>query len=424
MSRLFRPEAIAHKTQRLHGAVVLTRTWSYPALTAFFCCIIAALIAFACLAGFTRKESVSGIVVPDRGVIRLAAPQSGIVTKVQVTEGQSVQEGDPVFILSSERTSQQGNTQAAVSDALAARVRHLRTELQQQTQQSTNKHQEIAQRLDSLHVSLKQLDNELALQRRKTQIVRELASNLGELANDGSVSKNTASQKAAESIEQESRLAALENQRLSLQRDIAALTALRSDLPLQSGREASQLQRGIEELKQEATENEARRELVIRAEHAGKVAGIVVDQGQSVTAEQRLGNLLPDGSILEAELYVPTRAAGFVTPGTEVLLRYDAFPYQKFGQFHGTVREVSATTVSLAELQRAGIVPPQLSPANTTGSAEPVYRVRVKLDEQAVRALGRLYALKPGMQLSASLVLERRTLVEWVLAPLMAMKAN
>ena len=424
MSRLFRPEAIAHKTQRLHGAVVLTRTWSYSALTAFFCCIIAALVAFACLAGFTRKESVSGIVVPDRGVIRLAAPQSGIVAKVHAKEGQPVQAGDPVFILSGERTSQQGNTQAAVGDGLATRVHHLRAELTQQSQQSTNKLQEINQRLDSLNVSLKQLDNELGLQRRKAQIVRELASNLGDLANDGSVSKNTANQKAAESIEQESRLAALENQRLALQRDIASLISLRSDLPLQSGREVSQLKRGIEELKQEATENEARRELVIRAEQSGKVAGIVVDQGQYVTAEQRLGNLLPEGSILEAELYVPTRAAGFVTPGTEVLLHYDAFPYQKFGQFHGTVREISATTVSVAELQRAGIVPPQVSPANTSGGVEPVYRVRVRLDEQGVRALGRFYALKPGMQLSASLVLERRTLLEWILEPLMAMKAR
>lgn len=421
MTRLFRPEAIAHKTQRLHGAVVLTRTWSYPALTVFFCCIIAALIAFACLAGFTRKEAVSGIVVPENGVIRLAAPHSGIVTKVYAAEGQPVRTGDPVFILSTERTSQQGNTQAAVNDALAARIRHLRAELEQHGQQSTNKHQEIAQRLASLNASLNQLDSELALQRRKTQIVRELAGNLGELAREGSVSQNAASQKAAESIEQESRLAALESQRLALQRDIAALTALRSDLPLQSGREASQLQRGIEELKQEATENEARRELVIRAEQSGKVGGIVVEPGQSVSAEQRLGNLLPDGGALEAELYVPTRAAGFVSLGTEVLLRYDAFPYQKFGQFHGEVREVSATTVSLTELQRAGIVPPQLS---SGGTAEPVYKVRVKLDEQAVRALGRLHALKPGMQLSASLVLERRTLVEWVLEPLMGMRAH
>jgi len=424
MTRLFRPEAIEHKTQRLHGAVVLTRTWSFPALAAFFCCIIAALIAFACTAGFTRKETVNGIVVPERGVIRLAAPQSGVVTKVHAAEGQTVRAGDPVFILSTERTSQQGDTQAAVNDALTSRIRHLRTELQQQSQQSTNRHQEIAQRLDSLNASLKQLDSELILQRRKTQIVRELASNLGELAHDGSVSKNAASQKAAEQIEQESRLVALESQRLALQRDIGALTALRNDLPLQSGREASQLQRGIEELKQEATENEARRELVIRAEQAGKVAGIVVEQGQSVSAEQRLGNLLPDGSALEAELYVPTRAAGFVSPGTEVLLRYDAFPYQKFGQFHGEVREISATTVSLAELQRAGTVPPQLSANGMASVAEPVYRVRVRLDEQTVRALGRLHALKPGMQLSASLILERRTLVEWVLEPLMGMRAH
>ncbi len=230
---------------------------------------------------------------------------------------------------------------------------------------------------------------------------------MGDLAEAGAVTKNAAQDRAAELIEQESRLAAIGLERMELQRQIAALTASRADLPLQSARDASQLKRNIEELQQQLTESEVRREVQVRADQAGKVAGIVVNPGQSVTPGQRMASLLPSGSALEAELYAPTRAAGFVRPGTEVLVRYDAFPYQKFGMFRGKVREVSLNAIPSNELARSG--------------TEPVYRIRVQLDAQHVAAAGGSHALKPGMQLSASLVLERRTLAEWVLAPLYGM---
>ena len=64
MSALFREQAVNHKTQRFHGTIVLARTWGYPALTLFFCAIIAAIAAFALNFGFTRKETVSGMLVP------------------------------------------------------------------------------------------------------------------------------------------------------------------------------------------------------------------------------------------------------------------------------------------------------------------------------------------------------------------------
>jgi membrane fusion protein len=416
MNSLFREQAINHKSHRFHGTVLLARTWSSSALTLLFCLIIAALVAFALCFGFTRKETVSGMLVPERGVIRLATPQAGIVSRLYVSEGQQVRAGDPLYLLSSERTSAQGGTQAVVNDTLRARIDHLNSELAQQGSQSGNKRQELAQRLANLQDSLRQLNRELGLRRQKAQIMREVSANLADLAQAGAVSRNAASDKAAELVEQEARIAALELERLALQRDTAVLAASLADLPLQSGREASQLQRGIEELKQQASESEARRELLVRAEQPGRVAAIVVDQGQAVAAEQRVASLLPAGSVLEAELYAPSRAAGFIHPGTTVLLRYDAFPYQKFGLFSGRVREIAAATVPLGDVQRPG--------ADTPGASEPVYRIRVQLDAQAVPATGQLRELKPGMQLAATLVLEQRTLAEWAIEPLLAMKGR
>jgi membrane fusion protein len=430
MNSLFREQAVTHKTQRFHGTVVLARTWGYPALTLLFCAIIGAIIAFALNFGFTRKETVSGMLVPERGSVRLATPQAGVISRLYVSEGQAVRAGDPLYLLSSERTSASGATQAAVNQSLQARIAHLQQELEQQGQQRGNKGEELAQRLANLTASLRQIDSELALRRQKVQIMREVTRNVADLARDGAVSRNAASDKAAELVEQEARIAALEVTRLATQRDIGALAASRADLPLQSGREASQLQRDIEALKQAASESEARRELLVRAEQPGRVAAIVLDQGQAVTADQRVASLLPQDSVLEAELYVPTRAAGFIRPGTQVLLRYDAFPYQKFGQFTGRVREISQATAPLGELQRAGGYAAGASGTSAASGApalaatEPVYRIRVRLDAQQIDVAGQRRALMPGMQLGATLVLEQRTLAEWALEPLLGMKGR
>jgi membrane fusion protein len=420
MNDLFRKQALQHKSQGFHGVIMLTRTWSYPALCLFFSCIVLAILVFAMHFGFTRKETVSGMLVPDHGLIRLQAPQAGVLTGLYVSEGQAVQAGQALFALSGEVSSAQGNTQENIKQSLALRISHLDAELLQQTQQSKNKAQELQQRIDNLSVSLQQLAQELAAQRRRIQLIADVNNRISELAKTGIVSKVAANEKAAELIEQESRLATLQQQEKLLQRERSAAQASLSDVPLVALREASQIQREREQLKQQMSESEAKRELVIRAGQAGTIAGLLVARGQSVSADQVLASVLPGGSSLEVELYAPTRAAGFVQLGTPVLLRYEAYPYQKFGQFRGKVREISANTINLAELQATNN-----STANGNKTAnyasEPVYRIRVQLEAQQVAAFGQLHQLKPGMQLSASLVLEQRTLAEWALEPLYGM---
>jgi membrane fusion protein len=402
VSDLFRRQAVDEQRQRFHGAIVLSRTWSPMVLTLFLCGVVGALVAFAFAFGFTRHETVNGVVIPDRGLLRLTAAQAGVVTQVHVAEGQLVQAGDPLFTISSEKASPHGDTQAAINATLQARVERLQAELAQHEQQVRNKAAELNARIANTQASLQNHEAELRLQQQRLQVLRDVAQRYPELVKTGAVSEVEAQEKAAEVIDQQSRLTALQRSRLALQRELGELQAALTDLPLQAEREASGLQRDIEALAQERAESEAKRAVIVRAAQAGRVATLLAEPGQSVAAAQALGNLLPTDSTLEAELYAPTRAIGFVHPGTEVQIRYDAYPYQKFGQFRGEVREVSASPLP-------------------GSNAEPLYRIRVRLDAQAIPALGAQHRLKPGMQLAASLVLEHRTLAEWALEPLFSM---
>ena len=134
-----------------------------------------------------------------------------------------------------------------------------------------------------------------------------------------------------------------------------------------------------------------------------------VSQGQTVAPQSVIAVVTPEGSTLEAELYVPSRSAGFITEGQEVQLMYQAFPYQKFGTAKGRVRSVSRTVLAPAEVAIPGLE-----------IQEPVFRVKVNMESDMVRAYGQDIPVQPGMLLSASIVIDRRTLFEWLLDPLYA----
>src|SRR5205814_1944175 len=107
------------------------------------------------------------------------------------------------------------------------------------------------------------------------------------------------------------------------------------------------------------------------------------------------------------ELFVPTRAAGFIKPGQDVRILYDAFPYQNFGTYKARVVRVSKTILTTADIS----VPVTLK--------EPAYRVTAALDRQDIDAHGEIIPLRTDMLLRADVILDRRPLVSWLVAPLL-----
>lgn len=407
---LFRLQAVEFQQQRLHGAIVLAGSVPALWLTLLFGAIGLALVALFCLAGLERKEAVSGIVMPAAGLARVSAPQAGVITERRVEEGQAVAAGDVLFVLSSERSTRLGDTQQAVGTSLALRMAGLEEDRDRQQRQAQDRERLLREAVDAARRELRQLDEEIALQQRRAALADQTAARHLTMRDQGLISTTDAEGRQAEALEQRSRLHALRRQQVRAQQHLAEQQAAFAELPLRTQRDAVALARSLEEMKQAVAENEARRGLLVRAPRAGRAGAIAAQPGQPVQPGQVLAQIEPADSPMEAELFVPSRAVGFVKPGTAVLLRYHAFPFQKFGQHRGTVREVDRSALPPGELHG-------LAEAQTT-SREPLYRVRVRLEHQTVQAQGQAHALKAGMQLQASLVLEHRRLYEWVLEPL------
>lgn len=410
---LFRRAALNQAGQRRYGTVLLARPTSYAFLTVLIATIAGALILFFALFSGTRKAQIPGVLLPSDGLIRVVPMQAGLVTERRATEGTVVKANDVLFVLASERANaKDGNAEQTISNLLRSRRDSFVIEQAQQRRQSAQRMEAASHRVDGLGAEIACLDEQIELQQRRVAIAQATSQRYADLQASNFVSPAAVQDKQAELLDQQQRSSDLKLVRSASLRDRAAAQAELRDLDVQSHRDQEAGQRNVAAVEQDLTENEARRQVFVRAPHDGVVSATTAEPGQSVAASQVLASIVPSGSQLEAELYAPSRSAGFLRPGMDVLLRYQAYSYQKFGQSHGTIREVSTTAMRPEDLSLLGAAVPSGS------TAEPVYRVRVSLDHQTVQTYGVLQPLKSGAVIDASVVLETRRLYEWVLEPL------
>jgi membrane fusion protein len=416
---LFRQQVVEHVTVRQYGNVILTRPASHMLLTCVFCVLALLLIAFFSFFETTRKVPIQGMLVPTAGVIRVYPSQNGVIKEVRIKEGQFVHDGDILFVVSGERsTSAPLSTEALVSELLAKRRDSFHAELQHVKTQASQRRGALQRRVQDLQGELERLDNQALIQRQRISLSEQTVTRLAQLKATNFISAAQMQEREAELLDQRQRLLEIERIRSVTQRDVVSAEAEIQDTEMQALRDENALRRSASTLEQDLTENEARRELPVRARQSGTVTAIAANLGQTVGTTNSLVSILPDGNKLEAEMYVPSRAVGFIKPGMTALLRYQAFPYQKFGQHSARIREVATTSIRPEELPTSAAAMPGAA------QSEPVYRVLLQLDQQAVRAYGMAMPLRSGMLVDASVMLERRKLYEWVLEPLFSISGR
>jgi membrane fusion protein len=399
--------------------VILASYASHKFLTAFFCTTALAIIAFFGFFATAHKAETAGVLLPSEGLIRVRSGQAGIVTQVRVKEGQKVRAGDVLFVLSNERNI--GTLQSAestVTELLQKRRDSYRDELLQASQQFRQRVLAAQRKAAALLEEGTHLESQIALQRSRVALVTQAFQRFKNLNATNYISAAQLEEREGELLDQRQRLAELERLKGISERDYASAQADYRDFWYQAQRDEAALKRNKLAAQQDLAESEARREIQVIAPTAGTISAITVEVGKPVLADSTLTSILPTGSELEAEIYAPSRSVGFIRPGMKVLLRYQAYPYQKFGQYEAVVHEVAGTSMSPQELTLPGAA------MGSSQSSEPLYRIRLKLKKQSVFAYGKSVSLRPGMLLDASIILEHRRLFEWVLEPLFSISGR
>jgi len=404
---LFRPEALEAQRQQWLGRVQLVRPLSLTVLTAGVVAVALALVAFLALAQYTRKATAVGVLVPDSGLIRLVPAVAGTVLERHVSEGQTVSAGEVLFVIGVERPLLDPAAQAQVQRSLAERRRSLEGAARQEQSLVRARQSALERRLQALELEQAQVDSEAALQRQRLALAEQSLARLQSLQAQQFISDAQVQTKNEELLGLRAAAQALARQRAALGRERAELEGELGTLPLTAGNTVGGIERDLALLAREVAEQDGERRLVVRAPQAGTVGAVLAERGQSVTPASALASLVPAGAALQAHLFAPSSAIGFVRPEQTVRLRFEAFPYQKFGHQPGHVVQVSRTPLAASELAA-------LSLPAVAADGEPMFRITVALDE-APAAM----PLAAGMRLQADVLLERRRLVEWLFEPLL-----
>ncbi|MGB0935888.1 MAG: HlyD family efflux transporter periplasmic adaptor subunit [Colwellia sp.] len=197
---------------------------------------------------------------------------------------------------------------------------------------------------------------------------------------------------------------------------LSQLAFNRENVPQQYTLKINNLKRQQSELQRQLAQVTSNYQYTITASNDGLVTGVQVVEGetlsQSKAQSKPLLHIIPEGSDLVAELLLPTRSAGFIGIGNKTRLRFDAFPYQRFGFVTSKIIRIDQTLISPNEV---------LLPISFQ---EPVYRLRAKLTQQQMKAFGKEFDLKSGMLFEADIMLEKRTLIEWLLEPIYSLKGR
>lgn len=406
---LFRKEVLDAQQREWLGAIIVAAPLSRWLLTGLALALATAILLFLTLGHYTRREAVTGQLIPTSGLLNLTAISAGTITHVWVHDGQSVHAGDPLIEISGEQDSATlGDTHALMAQQLDTQRNKLQADLHTQQLLSAQQAQALRDKVTLLHGQLDQIAGQLAIQRKQADSAEDLLKRIKPLGAKGYVSALQIQQQQSAVYEAEAQYKTLLRQQLDVRQQLDAANQQLAQLPLDVVTKRNDTERQLATVGQSIAQNEMQRAVILRAPRDGEISTVLLKEGQTATAGQSTLSILPAGSQLQAQLLVPSRAAGFIEPGSRVVLRYRAFPYQKFGQQYGKVADVS----------RSALTPSEVESLIGERSQEPLYRVQVSLDSQHVMAYGKPEAVKPGMAVDADILMERRTLLEWVFEPL------
>lgn len=411
--KMFRQEAIDALREKFLGEATIARPLPMWAMTLLAVGAAALMIAVAIWGQYTRRERVEGFLQLDVGAARISITDAGRVTELLVKEGQEVKAGEPMLRLSLDRsTASTLSASAMATGELSQRRGSLEKEQVQIRELAVQQLQQVKKRIDDIKREVTQIEQEIKLQGQRVASAKEQAKRFQQLAKEKFVSDIVARQKQDDATDQEIRVQTLRRQKSTLERDLSTAQLEQPAIALRARSQEEQMTRQISVVQQSLAQEETKRETVIQAPITGVVTNIAIASGQSVTADSPFATILPAGSKLQAEMLVPTRAIGFVTKGKDVVMRYEAFPFERFGQYHGVIADVSQTV---------------WSPGDKVGPLavrEAAYRIIVKLDKQTVAAMGQEIPLRSGMLVNADILLEKRSLLEWIFEPVMQLRGR
>lgn len=407
---LFRQEAVDfQQNDRQWGRVVALQPLSIRLMVWFIMAAAAAAIAFLFYGHYARKETVPGYLTPAAGTARVFAPQAGTITAIYVEQGQRVEAGQPLLSVVTSRTASDGeDVDATVLRSLTRQREALAAQVAAEERRAASERDRLTAQLQGVQNELTHLLAQVSIQQERITLAERLLASGAPLAARGLVAEVEQRRREEALLAQRQSLSALMQQVMERQGQHNEARFALDQLPTVMAGKIQLLRSELSSAEQRIAEVNGRRAYTVLAPIAGTLSSLQASVGQAADPQRLQLQIIPGGSALQAELFIPARAIGFVKAGQDVRILYDAFPYQHYGAYHGRIVRVSQTVLTGSDIS---------APVTLR---EPAYRATVTLDRPDIDARGQRIALQPDMLLRADVILERRTLMDWILNPLLS----
>jgi membrane fusion protein len=286
----------------------------------------------------------------------------------------------------------------------------LKGQIVAEEQRTKSEHERLSSLIQGLNTEISQLEAQLKTQSERLQVTQEFVTSVAGLRAKGYIADIEVKRRQLGVLEQKQNLDALNQQLTARRSQLTESQYSLEQLPTVMAGKIQTLRGELAAAEQRMTEINGRRAYVLRAPAAGRVSTMQATGGQFADPRRLQMEIVPSDSVLEAQLFVPARAIGFVQAGQPVRILYEAFPYQQFGTYHGRVTNVSQTIVTGNDA------------SGPVSLKEPAYRVTARLEDQEINAYGKKILLQADMLLRADIILEKRSLMNWLLDPLLSVR--
>jgi membrane fusion protein len=405
---LFRQEAIEFQNEhRRWGNVASLQPLSTKFVAWALAISSAAIVLFLAVAQYSRKETAVGYLTPTKGTAKIFAAQRGTIRQVYVEEGERVAEGQPLLAVDTDQIASDGkDVNSNMLDTLLSQRELLRENIVGEERRAISETERLTALLQGLRTEIAQIEGQITIQGERLRVAESDLVGAEQLRVKGIMAEAEFRRRKLQMLEQKQAAAALNQQIAARKNQLTEADFSLRQLPTVMAQKVQILRNDLAGAEQRIAEINGRRAYVVRAPSTGRVSTLQATVGQSIDPQRLQLEIVPEDAVLQAEMFVPARAIGFVQPGQAVRILYDAFPYQHFGTYRGYVIKVSQTILTGSDAR------------GPIALKEPAYRVTAALDRPDIDAAGKKIALQPDMLFKADIILEKRTLASWLLAPL------
>jgi hemolysin D len=272
-------------------------------------------------------------------------------------------------------------------------------------------------KINSLVDQIKHANDDAASFRQRLVVAREVETMrraleqqaVGSKLNTLSAMDNTAEmQRNEQGAEQQAQQGA---------RDLAAQVAER-DGYVQSwhadiSQQLSDATQKLSDARQQLNKAQLHRQLVeLRADRDATVLTIAkASVGSVLQSGQQFITLQPANAPLEVEATIAGSDNGYLSVGDPVSIKFDTFPFTRYGMAQGTLRIITANSFNSQEDQRSptGIM------AVPTNSSAPYYRARISIDRVDLHGVPEGFEVTPGMPVSSDIKVGKHTILSYMM---------